>query len=551
MLRDRRGALVPIPIVLAGVVFAACSDDRSRASEEAKRSVARTEQPTAPGDVNGGGGGPPRPPKTPGVDADAPPPSCASPPPPPAAGAEIDVRIDAGRGPKGHPAPRKVDRRLYGMNIADWEPQNYAPTPRPAFLGYLSALRPGVLRWPAGHRSQEYNWQRGGAGQSGNWTLTPAHVDAFIALARQVGAEPLVAINVKRGTPAAAQDLLRYLNVEHDYKVRWLQIGNEPDLTDGMTSGPARYSEQLAGFVDGLKSVDPAIRIVGPEMLTGAHVGGINGTVDWMTPILANAAGRIDGISWHYYPLDSGQQNPSSSAIMSVEHLFQESAADWPPAAMAFVDEIMPKLEALRTAHAPTAEVWITELAEDPGPRAGEGITETVAGALWVGDILGRYAEYAPGAVLRWLFKGSAMHAYGLLDTGDVPRPAYGAYWLYARHFGDRMVDASTARSEASALTEVAAHAATSDDGRLSVVLVNKKTEPRRVRVLLEGFTACSGETLTLTGAGYGAETFQINGRTLDLAAAEGGIPPIPLDPARPFEIELPPTSMTLVSYRP
>lgn len=491
------------------------------------------------GDAGDGGKGTPQP-------------TCANPVSAPGAATgeggvfDVDVTVHTGRGPKGRPAPVPTDRRLYGMNIADWEPGNYTPTPKPAFATYLSALKPGVLRWPAGHRSQEYNWARGGTGQTGDWTLGMAQVDAFIALAKQMGAEPLIAINVKRGTTAAAADLLHYMNVEKGYGVKYLQIGNEPDLTDDMTASPAVYVDQLIRFVDALKAVDPAVKIIGPEMLTGAHIGGIQGTVDWMTPILAQTANRIDGISWHYYPLDSGQKNPSSSAIMTVPHLFQESAPDWRPASLAYVDEVMPALDLLRKTHAPKAEVWITEIAEDPGPLAGVGISDTLAGALWVGDVLGRYGEYGPGAVLRWLFKGSSIHAYGLLDSADVPRPAYGAYWLYARHFGDRFVDTTS-----SSITSVAAHASLRTDGAVSVVLVNKTTSPRRVGVTLDGFAACAGEASTLSGASYDSKTFTINGAALGETAARDGIPPVTLTADGLLDMTLPAMSMRTVVYRP
>jgi hypothetical protein len=534
--------------LLASIALvASCSSEKQRPENGQDAPSRASVDPNDPGPGARGGDASTSPEPT--SDAGPKPPSCAPPPAPPAPPPgvlAIDVDIHAGRGPKGQVNPVQIDRRLYGMNVADWVAADYAPTPRPAYLSLLSALNPGVLRWPAGHRSQEYNWERGGAGQGGNWTLTAAHVDAFIALAKAVGAEPVIAINVKRGTTAASKDLLHYMNVEKGYGVKYLQIGNEPDLTDNMTASPQVYGNQLVAFVDALRTVDPNVKIVGPELLTGAHVGGMHDRVDWLTPVLIQAAGRINGISWHYYPLDSGQHNPTSSAIMSIEHLFQESAPDWRPASLAFADEVMPALGALRAAHAPNAEVWITELAEDPGPAAGLGYSDTLAGALWVGDVLGRYGEYGPGAVLRWLFKGSDVHAYGLVGPGDVPRPAYGAYWLYARHFGDRFVDATSSDK-----TEVAVHAALRPDGGLAVVLVNKKTEPRRVRVTMDGFAPCSAEQLTLAGAGYAATTFDINGQTVTDVSAKAGIPGVPVGVPQLLDIELPPTSMRMVVYKP
>jgi hypothetical protein len=471
---------------------------------------------------------------------------CKQPAQSPAAAADVQVTIHTDRGPKGATQPVTVDRKIVGMNIADWRPQDYVPAPNLAFSTYLAALEPGVLRWPAGHRSQEYVWERGGGGQTGNWVLTPDQVDAFIALARSVGADPLIGINVKRGTVAAAADLVRYLNVDKNYNVKWFQIVNEPDLTDGITPGPEVYAEQLIAFSDGMRAVDPTIHVVAPELLTGAHVGGFNGKLDWMGPIMTRAGGRINGISWHYYPLDSAQANPLSSATLTIPHLFQETAEDWRPAGLGFVDEIMPRLSALRTAHAPGAGVWITEIAEDPGPTAGASVSDTVAAAIWVADVLGRYAEHGPAAVLRWLYKGDAVHVYGLLDPNDQPRPTYGAYWLYARHLGQRFVSAET-----SALTAVSAHAAIRADGSLTVVLANKTETPKRVHLALDSFGACSANELTLTGGtpGLTSTSFRINDQQLTTSNAVGKIAPRAMEPSSLFDIELPPASVRLIAY--
>ncbi len=467
-------------------------------------------------------------------------------PPPGGPAADVTVSIDGATGPHGSASPAVVDRKLYGMNVADWMPQDYTPLPQPTFLAYLTALEPGVLRWPAGHRSQEYVWARGGPGQSGDWTLTPALVDAFIALAKTVKADPLIGVNVKRGTPAAAADLVRYLNVEKGYAVKYFQLGNEPDLTDGVTSGPGEYADDVIAFTDAMSAVDPSVEFVGPELLTGAHVGGINGTVDWMTPILERVGARLTGLSWHYYPLDSGQQNPSSSAIISFEHMFQESAQDWPPAALGFAGTVMPKLDAMRAAHAPGAKVWITEIAEDPGPLAGRGISETIAAALWTADVYGRYAEYGPGAVVRWIYKTVSSHMYGLMTPANEPRPTYGAIWLYARHFGNRFV-----KTETTALTDVAAHAALRHDGALTVMLVNKTTSPKRVRVAAKGVCPVTrAGDYTLTGPGLGGTTFTINGETLTESAATGALAPRVVPAAELWDVDLPPTSARLVVYQ-
>ena len=455
------------------------------------------------------------------------------------------VTVHADRGPHASSKAVGVDRRLFGMNIADWRPQDYVPVPAPDFVAWLGALRPGVLRWPAGHASQGYVWARGGGVQTGSWELTPANLDAFVALNKAVGSEPLIGINVKRGNPSAAADLVRYLNVDHHDGVHWFYVGNEPDLGDGFASSPSTYADQLVAFADAMLAVDPSIGIVGPEMMTGADACGFQGSMDWMTPILARAGGRIAGISWHFYPLDSGQTLPTSSAIVSIPHLFQETAPDINGSGMSFVDQIMPALAATRDAHAPGASIWITEMAEDPGPAAGAGISDTQAAALWVGDALGRYAEYGPGAVVRFLFKSDGQ-AYALLDGDGHPHPTYGAYWLYARYFGDRFVD-----SASDALTDVAVHAALRSDGALTVALVNKTTSPQHVRLDVSGFCTQSASELTHSGGGaLTSQTFTIEGQTLSSANVGTGIAATPLAAAHLFDTVVPAASMRLLVYR-
>lgn len=523
----------------AGLTFGGgCSDERAPDDRVAATPPADVE-PDAPPPASVA-------PSATSPDGAPPRPDCEpKPSPPPAVTPDVTVTVRADRGPHGAATPVKSAHGITGMSIADWRPEDYYPTQDPAFVALLSAISPGVLRWPAGHRSQEYNWARGGGGQWGDWTLEPARLEAFLALAKKVGAEPLLAINTKRGTPAAAADLVRYVNVERKHGVRYFQIGNEPDLTDDLTAGPEVYADQVVAFVDAMRAVDPDLRAVGPELLTGAHIGGLHGRRDWLTPVLQRARGRLAALSWHYYPLDSGQRNPQSSAIVSFENLFQEEAPDWDPAAISFADRIMPSFAAIRDAHAPGAELWVTEFAEDPGPAFGAGLSDVLAGALWTGDALGRYAEHGPGAVLRWVFK-SPGQAFGILDDQNNPRPPYGATWLYARHFGDRFV-----ATETTALTEVAARAALREDGALTVMLVNKTDAPKRVHVAVHAFCAEHAEQHTLDGDAMGSTAYTINGQTLSAATVQAGIAAEPIGDEARFDVELPPTSLRVIAYRP
>lgn len=455
--------------------------------------------------------------------------------------ASVLVTVRADRGPHGKAQPVAIDRNFYGMNIANWRDQDYAPTVEPTFGAYLRALRPGVLRWPAGETSQDTVWTRGGPGQTGGYAILPADIDAFIALCRSVGAEPLYTINIKTGTTAAAADLLRFLNLERGYRVRYFQLGNEPDYV-GPLNTPQLMTDRHLAFVQAMVAVDPTITFVGPELLTGANALGLHDRDDWMTPFLQRAGTTVSGISWHHYQLDSGQTNSNSSAYFTLENLFQETAPDWNPASLDFADQVMPALNAMRDTHAPGAKIWITEFAEDPGDRAGAGLSDTYAGALWASDVLGRFASWGPGAIVKWIFKEDDPLA--LLSEQNQPRPEYYTYWLYARHFGDRVVDSSSNNR-----TVVNAHAAWRSDGALTLVLMNKTTTTQNVQLSFTGFTPASASRYVIAGQSMSARSATINGQTLTPSNVDtNAIAATALTPLQ--TIALPPLSIQLIIYR-
>jgi hypothetical protein len=448
--------------------------------------------------------------------------------------AAIVVQIDAGR------EIARVDAKLYGVSIADWNPSDYHPTQHAAFVAYLSALQPGILRWPSGHSSQEYRWERGPATGDETRVLSAAHVESFLGLAREVGAEPLLAVNLKTGTAEAAADLVRYVNVERGHNVTWWQLGNEPDHRDGLTSGPEQYAEDAVRFAQAMRAVDPRVKLVGGELMSGAHVMGANGKPDWMTPIADQAGAHLDALSWHYYPLDSGQSDPGSSAYPTREHLFQEVATDWRPSGMSFVEEVYPRLRSLRDAHSPGSELWLTETAEDSGRGCAEGICDTMTGALWTADILGRLAEQDADAVAKFVFKSGSTHRFNLVDHEMQPRPTYYAYWLLARHYGDHIVHAT---SDERAI--VAAHASLRDDGKLAILLVNKGTVGKDVRIDVAGFAGRDATTYELRGDSYVDKTVDVNGMELTPTTV-GSTPPGAVQAWSPT-MHVPPYTIRLV----
>lgn len=463
-------------------------------------------------------------------------------------GGALTVTVDASKGPLGQSSPRAITNKLWSVNLDDLNPVDYTPSLDANFVAYLKAIKPALLRWPAGYDSQTYQFS---ATASGNQILTPAFIDKFMALCQAVGAEPLIGINTLTGSADNAAQLVQFLNKTRGYNVRYFHIGNEPDVDpDDTTVTPATYVSKFAAFKTAMQAVDPNIKLVGAEITTGARVLGISGQKDWLTPILQGTQGApMDAVAWHYYPKDSSQTLAGSSAVATPNNLLIETASDWPPAGMDFANTIIPKMRAVMATYAPKAEIWIDELAEDSGKANGQGTADRAVGALWLTDVLGRYAEQGADAAFRFIFKTGGNHGYALLDPNNQPRPDYYAHWLYAQQFGDAMVSSSTTD-----VTQVAVHAATrKDDGSLRVFLVNKTTASKTVRLKLTGYAPTTAARYQLVGAALDANVMTLNGQSFTPASLANGANAIAAvattDACTDNVVTLPAVSVTLLNF--
>jgi hypothetical protein len=469
----------------------------------------------------------------------------------PEAAANIEISVNTQKGPGGGNTPLAINNNLYSLNIYDITTNDYSPTTNPNFLAFLKPLRPAQLRWPAGNNAEKYTVFGGSPGA--RFQLTRELVDSFIRLCREVGAEPFLAVNITTGNTDQATAFLRYVNIEKKYNVKWWQVGNEPDVGGyGNPYTPESYAQIYLEFAKAMRAIDPSIKLVGAELMTGANIMGSNGNRDWMTPILQIAGKEMDAVAWHYYPMDSGQKNPNSSAFFRLNGLLQESAEDWPPAGMGYPRIIMPYLLDLMKKYAPQAENWIDEYAEDPGPGAGYGMSDKMVGAIWAADSLMRFASWGTNRIFKFIYKGDPTHGYTLLDVNYNVRPEYYTYWLYAQHFGDRLVDAVSSDA-----TTVAVHGSvlSSKDGSLRLMVANKKEQPQIVRIKIDNFTPTSAGTFTLatpsmTLDGFNAFINEKQTLTLEnIGMGANALTPKAIPTCNEFTYTLPPASVSLLIF--
>jgi alpha-N-arabinofuranosidase len=180
-------------------------------------------------------------------------------------------------------------------------------------LALIKALKPANIRWPGGCFSEYYHWEDGIGPVRERpfrfdwvWKQPEANfvgTHEFLDLCREVGAEPVVAVNARTGTPEEAAAWVRYCNAPPDdeqgvrrarnghaepFGVKFWDVGNESwDL--GAQASARRFVE----FNDAMKAADAGIKTVAVGSL--AFDGG------WNETMLAIAGDRLDFIAPHHY----------------------------------------------------------------------------------------------------------------------------------------------------------------------------------------------------------------------------------------------------------
>lgn len=433
-------------------------------------------------------------------------PTPTTPPPKPA----VDMKIDAKK------EVYSFSPEMLGTNIGIWTNATFYPKAKPKLVNMIKEAGIKMLRFPAGaeaddtyfDRENKYAWTIGP--QPYTRTMRADYLDAFIDLCKQTGAEPLIIVNAKHDNPEMAADIVRYCNVDHDYNVKYFEIGNEPQYWQ--TLNGIQYAERLAIYADAMKAVDPDIIIAnaGP-----AQPVSIN---DWLAPVLMNSGNKINAVNLHWYPLYDGVKDPNHAQYHKIENLLKfdygPEAIIWNQiASIAFVDRFVKtnpdSLVNLRNQYAPKAKIGLTEVSPVAGGNSESGVSDTLANALWFGDILGRMAYNGVDFVTQFLLISSPQK-YAMADMGYKVRPVWYTFVMYHRYFGDTMVKSTNSDS-----TDLTMWASTKKGvkDKLYVMVVNRNTTtPCISNMKFSNFIPTSGKSWELNSSAAGALTANING---------------------------------------
>lgn len=280
-----------------------------------------------------------------------------------------------------------------------------------------------------------------------------SQVDRFVATARATGAEPLLQVRLYQSTPQEAAEMVRYLNVERKYGVRFWAIGNEPDIYSNTGFVPFtidQYNKQWRAFYTAMKQVDPSILIMGPDTSAGTDPD-----YKWTTPFLQANGDVVDIVSMHYYPFYR-EQRPD--VLLSGPELF----GAWVRDTKALIQRTTGRNIPFAVPEFNTTSDWL---------RQDEASAASIYAGVYLADLLGTAAQSQVYMLNFFTFYERSSLSMIRPANGQL-RPTYYAMEAY-KDFGGSLL------TTASNVNGVKAYASRSDDGRVNVVLTNRNPDAR------------------------------------------------------------------------
>ncbi len=144
------------------------------------------------------------------------------------------------------------------------------------------------------------HWMAWATDSSGHRTLD-LPFDDFMKLAQNMGAEPILVVHIHSALyegplphgdwntiVQAAADWVEYANITQGYGVKRWEIGNEVDLNGW---SPEQYAKMVKDISAAMKAVDPTIKISANSM----------GGKAWWDKVMPSIAGDIDFLVTHQY----------------------------------------------------------------------------------------------------------------------------------------------------------------------------------------------------------------------------------------------------------
>lgn len=252
---------------------------------------------------------------------------------------KAEIRIDA------RDTISAIDERLYGSFIEHmgraiytgiYEPEHPAADPNGFRQDVADLIRPlhiPVVRYPGGNFVSGYRWEDGVGPQSARpvrpelawFAIEPNEIgtNEFMDYVKQIGAQPMLAVNLGTRGPQDAANLLEYCNfpggtcysdmrIAHGYPaahgVKLWCLGNEMDGPWQICAKTAEeYGRLACETAKMMKWMDPEIELV----VCGSSFQEMPTFGDWERTVLRRTYEHVDYLSLHTYYTNMDGDIPS------------------------------------------------------------------------------------------------------------------------------------------------------------------------------------------------------------------------------------------------
>lgn len=433
---------------------------------------------------------------------------------------------------------RPFEKSMKGMALANWTFIRSWGKPYINTIQNLKqavqAIEPGLIRYGGG---LWVNWMAFDRNRAENTAYTDMTINGrpyghaygtnelrdLDAFAKSVNADVMIQVNLSQNDPAMWADLVRYAQENNMTSFKYYELSNELDLETALGEStaitPDEYARRAATYQQAMLAVNPNIQIVGGVPASASDIvrtnwnccdGSGNQVSQYITRGLAaarNAGKDWNAASIHWY---QGGDDPDVTSMFRWDwrpEVNPTTSQNWWRNSYARVwsEGVGPWVRSNALGQYPTTKLGMSEL----GVSSMSYPTHTTSNsnhtaALWYSDVLGRLAYNGIDWVTQWDSYADVSEYYSLLYPSNGSstnptihlRPSYYAYLMYARYFGDQMVQSSTYNpSEIS----IWASRDSDDPGKLKLRITNLTGSPINAPIALNGFNATSGQAYTLS----------------------------------------------------
>ena len=416
----------------------------------------------------------------------------------------------------------KVGKYFYGTNWGMW----LCSFPDKELVKSLNLK---VIR-AGGNLMSRYNWRTSKYRDTSigePYIYQIPSLDDFVEYCREVGAEPLIQINMLGYAPNeknndkfeycmdenSAAELVRYLNGIKKYNVRMFEMDNEPfiwhfthkDVVRKPTSVD-EYFEKLKKYVIAMREeqqkIDPNNQLIifAPAICTSwidwgtygdTKYYGFDSAVDWLIKKCAdfeqnkneNPKGYklIDVLSFHIYPrFRINWEDPYDFIPQGLPKMLESTKTFWDENYVNYYDfnqargiqpRVFPRFNEWISKYNPSLELALTEFNVDATPRINY---PKVLRPLFIADVIGAAAKYGCDYFMQFCLNDYE-GGMGMINESNEVNSIYYVFKLFSNNFYGEILETEVSLNEVSAYV--------SDDGENYIVMmVNKNPMDLKIK---------------------------------------------------------------------